>query len=204
MDGEGQLLSEDGAAAVAACPEKPTEGNRKIRAQFGRKCTHNEQVIVALCGMIIARATFYNAEAVSSVVELVKRTYRDGPYPEHMFFDNNCHLAKTARRDHAFDNMGLSVDVFHFNCKHNEKDTYCLENCNPRAFPELIREDGGWYFNSSIAEQTNVWLGGYLAICREMHVDKYNLFLDEMVLRRNKITRGKLEQKGKIPRAWRE
>jgi len=45
-------------------------GKRKnrLRAQFGRKRTHNEQVIVAPCGIIIARETFFGAEAVSSVV----------------------------------------------------------------------------------------------------------------------------------------
>jgi hypothetical protein len=42
--------------------------SKKIRAQFGRKRTHNEQVIVAPCGMIIARETFYGAEGVASVV----------------------------------------------------------------------------------------------------------------------------------------
>ena len=42
--------------------------NNRLRAQYGRKRTHNEQVIVAPCGMIIARETFFGAEAVSSVV----------------------------------------------------------------------------------------------------------------------------------------
>ena len=48
----------------------PVEQTRpkKIRAQFGRKRTHNEQIMVAPCGMIIARATFFGAEAVSTVV----------------------------------------------------------------------------------------------------------------------------------------
>jgi hypothetical protein len=41
---------------------------KKVRAQFGRKRTHNEQIIVAPCGMIMARETFFGAEAVSSVV----------------------------------------------------------------------------------------------------------------------------------------
>ena len=41
---------------------------KKLRAQFGRKRTHNEQIIVAPCGMIMARETFFGAEAVSSVV----------------------------------------------------------------------------------------------------------------------------------------
>ena len=46
----------------------PTIGKKALRAQFGRKRTHNEQLIVAPCGIIVARETFYHAEAVHSVV----------------------------------------------------------------------------------------------------------------------------------------
>jgi hypothetical protein len=42
--------------------------NLRIRAQFGRRRTHNEQLFVAPCGMIIARETFYHAEALYSVI----------------------------------------------------------------------------------------------------------------------------------------
>jgi CxC6 like cysteine cluster associated with KDZ transposases len=41
---------------------------KKIRAQFGRKRTHNEQIIVCPCGIIVARETFFGAEAIPSVV----------------------------------------------------------------------------------------------------------------------------------------
>ena len=47
-------------------PEQPQR--QKLRAQFGRRRTHNEQIIVAPCGIIIARETFYGAEGVASVV----------------------------------------------------------------------------------------------------------------------------------------
>jgi len=197
---------------------------KKLRAQFGRKRTHNEQIIVAPCGMIVSRATFYGAEAVSSVVvsvyyfhlaesfyaishpflfiqEFVKQTYQAPEMmPNHVFFDNNCQLSKVVKHDPFFKNVGLSVDVFHFKSKHKVTDTYCQQHCNPVQFPELKGEGNKpWYFNSSIAEQTNVWLGGYLAICREMLVDRYNFFLDEMILRRNRITLAKLEQSGCKP-----
>jgi hypothetical protein len=57
---------------------------------------------------------------------MVKRTFRmPGSMPDHIFFDNNCQLAQIAKKDNTFKNVGLSVDVFHFNCKHSEKDTYC-------------------------------------------------------------------------------
>jgi len=29
---------------VPHCPDKPDEGNQKVKAQFGRKRTHNEQI----------------------------------------------------------------------------------------------------------------------------------------------------------------
>lgn len=98
--------------------------------------------------------------------------------------------------------MGLSVDVFHFKCKHKETHTFCQENCNPAAFPELLRDDGGWFFNSSAAEQANAWMGGYHAMCREMLVDKYDFFLDQMILRHNRVTKAKLEAQECHPGNW--
>lgn len=135
---------------------------------------------------------------------MIKRTFPKDIKPDHIFFDNNCTLASMVRnKDPFFDDIGLTVDVFHFNSKHSETDIFCQENCNPAAYPELISEDNkGWYFNSSIAEQTNVWLGGYHAICREMLADKYNFFLDEMILRRNRMMREKLAKEGRSPRNW--
>jgi hypothetical protein len=40
---------------------------KRLRAQFGRRRTHNEQLVVAPCGMVLARQTFYGAEGVNSV-----------------------------------------------------------------------------------------------------------------------------------------
>jgi hypothetical protein len=134
---------------------------------------------------------------------MIKQTFRGDIKPDHIFFDNNCSLAKMVKKDPFFQHIGLTVDVFHFKSKHSETDTFCQANCNPAAFPELASEDGkGWYFNSSIAEQTNVWLGGYHSICREMSVDKYNFFLDEMIFRRNRMTKAKLEKEGMSPQTW--
>ena len=134
---------------------------------------------------------------------MIKRTFRDDLKPSHIFFDNNCTLAKMVKDDPFFNNIGLSVDVFHFKSKHSITDTFCQSHCNPAAFPELEGEQGkAWFFNSSIAEQTNVWLGGYHSICREMLVDKYNFFLDEMIARRNRVTKAKLATQGYAPGNW--
>ena len=104
------------------------------------------------------------------------------------------------KNDPMFKNIGLTVDVFHFKCKHSEKDVFCQEHCNPAAYPELLGEGTQqWFFNSSVAEQTNAWIGGYHAICREMEVERYNFFLDEMIRRRNVFTLAKLTQSGQQP-----
>ncbi|KAF8894187.1 hypothetical protein CPB84DRAFT_1816137 [Gymnopilus junonius] len=190
---------------VTATPvEDPTARRKTLRAQFGHKRTHNEQLFVAPCGIIIAREMFYHAEALYSVIEMIKCTYRvPGTKPDHIFFDNNCSIAKAVKTDPFFQNVGLTVDVFHFKCKHSEKDQFCQDHCNPTAYPELLGEGKQqWYFNSSIAEQTNSWLGGYHAICREMQAHRYNFFLDEMIRRRNIMTREKLAKGGCMPGTW--
>ena len=135
---------------------------------------------------------------------MIKRTYCNASTkPDHIFFDNNCSIAKAVKNDPFFRNVGLTVDVFHFKCKHSEKDQFCQDHCNPAAYPKLLGEGTKqWYFNSSIAEQTNGWLGGYHAICREMQVHCYNFFLDEIIQRRNIMTLEKLEKGGCMPGTW--
>ncbi|KAG1796586.1 hypothetical protein EV424DRAFT_1475189 [Suillus variegatus] len=181
--------------ATSSSQDRP--GRKKFRAVFGRRRTHNEQLIVAPCGMIIARRTFFGVEGVASVKQFIKEVYagEDTVKPNHIFFDNNCTLAKVAMGDPFFDNIGLSVDVFHFKCKHSQTDTFCQENCNPEAFPELHSDDGkGWRFNSSF--------GKYHPIAREMLAHKFNFFCDELILRRNHRTEEKLGKDGHNPRIW--
>lgn len=125
-----------------------------------------------------------------------------GRKPEHLMFDSNCGLMKCVQHDPWWQDIALSVDVFHFDKKHSVTDIFCQEHCNPAAYEELKRNDGSWYFNSSIAEQTNAWLAGYNAICREMTVDRFNFFLDEMIMRRNRQVISKLRADGQMPGYW--
>ena len=48
--------------------EEQSTRKTTLCAQFGRKRTHNEQIFVAPCGIIVARETFYHAEAIHSVI----------------------------------------------------------------------------------------------------------------------------------------
>ena len=73
---------------------------------------------------------------------MIKHTFHEDMKPDHIFFDNNCTLAGMVQgKDPFFDNIGLIVNVFHFKSKHSETDTFCQENCNPAAYPELISQD---------------------------------------------------------------
>ena len=101
--------------------------------------------------------------------------------------------------------MAMPVDVFHATTKHKATDQFCNQNCNPALFPEIYREDTGndkrpWIFNSSAAEQINVWFGKFLAVVREMSEVHFNFFLDEMIMIHNAHRHRVLEQRKLNPR----
>lgn len=68
-DFEGSGVGDDQDTEVTAddCDGKPSTGNQKIRARFGRRRTHNDELCVASCGVILGRTTFYGSEAPSAV-----------------------------------------------------------------------------------------------------------------------------------------
>ncbi|KAJ7605847.1 hypothetical protein DFH06DRAFT_1348440 [Mycena polygramma] len=215
MDDEGnlRLRTKDNPGSIGTADEnlceasKSDTGDRKYKALFGRCRTHNEQILVWPCGVVFARATFYHAEAVSNVLLFVQKAFSipRAHKPEHFIYDTCCD-AKQQVMAHPmewswFQDVGMTVDVFHFLNKHDAGHEFCQEHCNPVAYPELMNPDGHtWFFNTSIAEQTNVWLGGYHSICREMLPTKYNFFLDEMIRLRNQQTIAKLAADGHNPR----
>lgn len=134
--------------------------------------------------------------------------FRHHRHPDIYVFDNNCSMKRwldnhmNTETGQFFHKIGLPVDPFHFNAKHKETDEYCQLYCDPKRFTALLAENGSYYFNTSIAEQTNNWLGRYNATCREMRASRFNFFLDEMILRRNRHTIDELERKGEEPTTW--
>jgi hypothetical protein len=124
--------------------------------------------------------------------------------PAVLWHDNNCGIFPMLQHESAavqarFEGTILPVDVFHFKCKHKADHTECNTHCNPMLFKEILMDGDKWRFNSSAAEQTNAWLGGYQSMVREMEVVRYNFFLDEMIMRRNRSLIAELERKGKKP-----
>jgi len=146
----------------------------------------------------------FGSEAVSGVKDFFKFIYRcSEDLPDVIFYDNNCqlqaHLSSEKGKDTFFEGVILPVDVFHFKSKHSTAHEFCQKHCNPAMWPELADEDGNWIFNSSIAEQVNAWLGGYLSIVRDMLAHRYDFFLDEMIKRRNETIVDQLYSSGNVP-----
>ncbi|KDR69492.1 hypothetical protein GALMADRAFT_77432, partial [Galerina marginata CBS 339.88] len=189
------------------CDGKPETGNRNVQARFGRRWTHNEQLCVASCGVILGRATFYGSEAPNGVWTFWRRLFpTKASLPFVLWHDNNCRVMAMLQNDpndHPdkgyFDVCALAVDVFHFNCKHKESDEACNRDCNPYKWPILQTPKGNWCFNSSAAKQANTWFGGFQAIIQEMQVDRYEFFLDEMIKQRNRMIIKELKCKGECP-----
>ncbi|KAF4614627.1 hypothetical protein D9613_003186 [Agrocybe pediades] len=183
------------------CDGKSSEGNKKVKAYFGRRRTHNEQIIMRPCGVILSRATFFGSEAVSGVHKFMKATFpTPQSVPQLIAFDNGCqlHQHQDAIGDPHFKDTAVVVDVFHFKSKHKETDKYCAIHCNPAAFDEMMDGDK-WRFNTSACEQCNSWLSGYQAVLRDMEMTRFNFYLDEMIKRRNRYTIQQLEGKGYKP-----
>ena len=186
------------------CPSKAATGNRTVKAQFGRRRMHNEQTLVRPCGVIFARATMFGAEAVSNFLVMLKNAFSvpGAQKPEHIFYDTNCDARQQAEKDPWFQGIGMCVDAWHFRKKHAVTHKYCQLNCNPAKYPELMDGSSGWFFNTSVAEQTNAWLGGYHSMCREMLPAKFDFFLDEMIRLRNIEIIRKLQENGHHPRNY--
>ncbi|KAL0057308.1 hypothetical protein AAF712_016055 [Marasmius tenuissimus] len=192
-------LDEDGI-----CDEKSAKGNTQVKARFGRKWTHNEQLCVASCGVILGWATFFGSEAPNGVRSFWMKLFPTRKsLPHVMWYDNNCRVMAMLGNDpepdlrNYFSNCAMPVDIFHFKSKH--KGDRCNMDCNAANWPELESAPGVWRFNSSAAEQTNVWMGGYQSIVREMSSVRYNFFLDEMIKWRNRMMIEELKVNGKAP-----
>nr|GAT55111.1 predicted protein [Mycena chlorophos] len=183
-------------------PSSTSTKKNSVVLSISRHWTHNDQLFVLCCGVIIARATFYSHEGPSS--DFLKKIF---PYPwllpTHIFFDKACLLLKHILShpvDTFFNTTLIIVDVFHAFQKHD--NDFCNKNTIPSLCPELRTTRGGnevWTLNSSNAEQANVWYGAFQAITREMSEPRYNFFLDEMVTIRNEWIVDELERKGKQP-----
>ncbi|KAG2340478.1 hypothetical protein BDR05DRAFT_1034938 [Suillus weaverae] len=153
----------------------------KIKATFRRQRTNNKQLIIHPCGIISGHGTMYHHEAVSNVLIMIEKMFSllRAHKPQHMIYDSNCNALREveSRNITFFEGMGMCVDAFHHKTKHKASDVFCRERCDMKAYPELLDGDRKYYFNSSIAEQINVWFGGFHNICREMTPVKYDFFL---------------------------
>ena len=162
-DDDDALIDENGI-----CDGKLDTGNKSVRARFGRRRTHNEELCVVSCGVILGQATFYGSEApngirvsfyllpdLTNTHKTIFQTFwmhlfpTKASLPAVIWHDNNCRIHAMLNNDDEhlrtyFDQCALPVDVFHFKCKHKESDVECGRNCNPYLWPELRTPDRKW------------------------------------------------------------
>ncbi|KAG1882693.1 hypothetical protein F4604DRAFT_1576878, partial [Suillus subluteus] len=189
-------------AVADGCSTKDTPP--KLKATFCRQCTNNKQLVVRPCGVICGCGTMYHHEAVSNMLIMIEKmfTLPRACKPQHMIYDSNCNALHEVESCNItfFEGMGMCVDAFHHKTKHKASDMLCRKCCDMKAYPEFLDDNGRYYFNSSIPEQTNIWFGGFHDICQEMTPVKYDFFfLDEMILHQNHMTVSTLQTQGKLP-----
>ncbi|EGG12306.1 uncharacterized protein MELLADRAFT_89176 [Melampsora larici-populina 98AG31] len=172
--------------------EKGREGGdaAPTRISLSRARTHNDQLCVSTCGVILARETFYHSEGVSAVrvsnfvssVQAYDCTLTTFPY-------SGLSTTYVPKCDASGEDYGpfmetvFPVDPFHFR-SHKETDKFCQYYTDPKLFPEL-RDANGWYFNASAGECANVWYGGFASLARNMHPIRFNFMMEDMIERRN-------------------
>jgi hypothetical protein len=88
MDHPGTVGAGDDTVVPEPCPSKPAVGNQVLKAQFGRRRTHNEQTLVRPCGIIFARATMFGTEAVSNCLVCVILVYHSVSIPDIALVEN--------------------------------------------------------------------------------------------------------------------
>ncbi|KNE94329.1 hypothetical protein PSTG_12354 [Puccinia striiformis f. sp. tritici PST-78] len=165
--------------SIRSGEERPSKKPTLARAR-----THNDQLAVAPCGVILARQTMFNSESPSAVKLFLLDTFPTSML-QVILYDSACkllaHIYKsTAEERDRFTESIVAVDAFHFK-SHKEDDCFCRKWTDPNLYPQL-KKDGSWIFNSSAAEIANIWYGGFASICRNMTAIQYNFFLDEMLL----------------------
>jgi len=72
---EEHILAE--TEADPTCKEKDLDGKRRIRAQFGRQRSHNEQILVRPCGIVVARKTFFGSETTPQTIVFLTCSFNE-------------------------------------------------------------------------------------------------------------------------------
>lgn len=65
--GDDEEIIVESEQSADECGGKAEAGNHKLRAYFGCRRTHNEQIIMRPCGNIVSRAPLHGSEAPSAV-----------------------------------------------------------------------------------------------------------------------------------------
>ncbi|EIW73835.1 hypothetical protein CONPUDRAFT_147999 [Coniophora puteana RWD-64-598 SS2] len=131
----------------------------------GNDCQKDSEMRTQTIGEAVAFTMDFGIQFAKVVnMKMVKTVFSipGARKPEFWIYDTACEAKQQAMSDPWWDDVAMVVDVWHLLNKHKATHDFCQRYCNPAAFPELHKENGkGWWFNTSIAEQVNLWLGSY-------------------------------------------
>lgn len=139
---------------------QPNEHNR---IELSRRRSHHEQLMVATCGYIMGRKTFYRSESVRRVKDFILEIFRSN-LPPVIFYHNATDLR--------------------FQIHEARDDAYRFQNTLVLSGQRATDDSP---FNSSGAQSVFAWLGGFEHICRHMHSTRYQFFLEEMIRLHNNL-----------------
>lgn len=77
LDDQGRVLPLDTRTGNTPAPAVAKK-KKRVRAQFGRRRTFCQELLIAPCGLIGYRTTYYGAEGVASVAVRSLSIYLDG------------------------------------------------------------------------------------------------------------------------------
>ncbi|ORY43720.1 hypothetical protein BCR33DRAFT_738458 [Rhizoclosmatium globosum] len=155
-------------------------------------------VVHYACGRILNVVKMFRFETHDDVLEALITTFEgSGQFPFVLYYDKACRLlqslvvqirqgndeVKKAQLLAVYDRVALIVDKFHFR---GHQDEYCEMWCNPTFVDSVLKKKGYIKkFNTSAAEQGNVWFSGISHILRDLDAVTHDFFLFSLVDKRN-------------------
>ncbi|KAJ3303317.1 hypothetical protein HDU76_005372 [Blyttiomyces sp. JEL0837] len=149
------------------------------------------------CGKILFLQKFFTFEGNEDLIPFVKiivdcvHSQKDSNNLTVIYYDRACKLYQTLENDpqtkHLLGKVAFLVDLFHFR-GHN--DTYCREKCNPITAGVEFEKAGMEKFNTSAAEQVNVWFGRISHMLRYIDPKLHDFYLYSLVDYRNRVDVG--------------
>ncbi|KAJ3320902.1 hypothetical protein HDU76_000196 [Blyttiomyces sp. JEL0837] len=175
-----------GEAAIA------TAEQIQLKYSFTRRYVPAIFSAVLSCGCIQYVEKFFTYESNQEVIRFTQKVVKhlESKHPSHrtiLYYDRACKLYRSMTSDvesaSLLANLALLVDFFHFR-GHN--DEYCRNHCNPHTAEKQFQQAGLNKFNTSAAEQANVWFSRISHMLRYIDSELHDFYLFSLIDFRNR------------------